>query len=68
MRAYPKALQGKFTNLEDSLSWLMTMLESTIDWNKVPNHEIKILKERLLTMSTAVGDIYDRLNKYHYSD
>lgn len=65
MKSYPKVLQGKFNGLEDSILWLNTLLECGVDWGKVPNHEIVILRERLLTMSEAIGDIYDRINKYH---
>lgn len=64
MRAYPKALQGKVNSLEDSMSWLATVLESTVNWGQIPNHEIKILKERIKTMSDALDDIYSRVTKY----
>jgi hypothetical protein len=64
MRVFPKGLKSRLLALESSLSWLMTMSETTVSWHSVPDHEIKILRERVKVMDNALTDIYTRLNKY----
>jgi len=67
MRVSPKSLKDNLKSVESSLSWLMTLSETTVEWNQVPNFEIKILKEKVNSMSKALDDIYKRLYKYEVS-
>jgi hypothetical protein len=64
MRVFPKGLKSRLLALESSISWLMTLSETTVSWQSVPDSEIKILRERVKVMDKALSDIYTRLNKY----
>jgi len=64
MRIFPRRLRDKLQSLESSISWLMTMTDSTaMKWG-MPNSEVKILGERVNLMSKTLDEIYNRLNKY----
>lgn len=67
MRIFPKSLKAKLASLESSISWLMTMTDSTMKWSHLPNSEIKILGERVNLLNKTVDEIYSRLNKYELS-
>jgi len=67
MRIFPKGLREKLASLESSISWLMTMTDSTMKWSHLPNSEIKILGERVNLMNKTIDEIYSRLNKYELS-
>jgi len=67
MRIFPKSLKAKLASLESSISWLMTMTDSTMKWSHLPNSEIKILGERVNLMNKTIDEIYSRLNKYELS-
>jgi|TARA_R110000868_G_scaffold10352_2_gene50993 hypothetical protein len=64
MRSKPKSLISELIAVEGSISWLLTLSETTVKWREVPTYELQILNERVKLMSEALDEIYLRLNKY----
>lgn len=42
----------------------LSVFSETVDFNKIPNSELEILKERVDLVNRAIIDLFDRLNKY----
>ena len=64
MRSKPKSLISELIAVEGSISWLLTLSETTVKWREVPTHELQILNERVKLMSEALDEIYLRIHKY----
>ncbi len=64
MRSKPNCLISELIAVEGSISWLLTLSETTVKWREVPTYELQILNERVKLMSEALDEIYLRLNKY----
>jgi hypothetical protein len=64
MRSKPNCLLSDLSAVEGSISWLLTLSETTVKWREVPAHELQILNERVELMSNALEEIYSRLHKY----
>ena len=64
MRSQPKSLISELIAVEGSISWLLTLSETTVKWREVPTYELQILNERVKLMSEALDEIYLRIHKY----
>ena len=62
MRMFPQSLRERLASLESSISWLMTMTDSTMKYRHLPNSEIQVLRERVNLLNETVDEIYSRLN------
>lgn len=63
MKVNRNELLGMMRQAENSFVRLSVFSE-TVDFNKIPNSELEILKERVDLVNRAIIDLFDRLNKY----
>jgi hypothetical protein len=63
MKVNRNELLGMMRQVENSFVRLSVFSE-TVDFNKIPNSELEILKERVDLVNRAIIDLFDRLNKY----
>jgi hypothetical protein len=63
MKVNRNELLGMMRQAENSFVRLSVFSE-TVDFNKIPNSELEILKERVDLINKAIIDLFDRLNKY----
>ena len=56
-------LQGLYS-IEESISLLSTLAESSLKWGEVPSSETLIIKERLDGLKFIISDLFDRFEKY----
>lgn len=63
MKVNRNELLGMMRQTENSFIRLSVFSE-TVDFSKIPNSELEILKERVDLIEKAIIDLFDRLNKY----
>lgn len=57
-------IQSEIIVCSSNLSILATMADYEIDWSKIPNSKLEILRDRIVLMRKSISDIFQIIDNY----